>query len=95
MINAFVFFLEDGLEIPEKITETKGKKILKKSSFQVRNGPEKGWKLGRDEKTQPPLWPPTQCTCISSSLCFVQSELRMQVHCVGGQRGGRHHSIVG
>ena len=30
-----------------------------------------------------------------SSLCCVQSELGMQLHCVGGQRGGPHHSVVG
>ena len=43
---------------------------------------------------QLPLWRPTQCTWISSSLCFMKSEPGMQVHCIGGQRGGRHHSIV-
>ena len=38
----------------------------------------------------PPLWPPTQYTCISSSLRCVQSELEMQVHWIVGQRGGCH-----
>ena len=28
-----------------------------------------------------------------SSLCKQQSELGMQVHCVGGQTGGRHHTV--
>ena len=28
-------------------------------------------------------------------VCEQQSELGMQVHCVGGQRGGRHRSEVG
>ena len=104
-INAFVFYLEVGLETPQKRTETRGKKFLKKTSFQVRAGPVKrtetrqGWENSRTLPTtewcRPPLWPPTQCTCIPSSLCCVQSELGMQVHCVGGQRGGRHHSVVG
>ena len=33
----------------------------------------------------------------SSSLCYShnKAELEMQVHCVGGQRGDRHRSIVG
>ena len=48
------------------------------------------------ERCRPPPWPPTQCTCIPSSLCYTQqSELGMQVHCVGGQGGGRHRSVVG
>ena len=58
---------------PPKRTETK-------TSFQVTAGPVKGQKQGRNEKTQehnpttvwwcPPFWPPTQCTCIPSSLCL-------------------------
>ena len=57
------------------------------------------WENSRAPSTRewwcPPLWPPTQCTCIPSSLCTQQSELGMQVHCIGGQRGGHHHSVVG
>ena len=30
-----------------------------------------------------------------SPTCCVQSELGMQVNCIGGQRGGFHHLIVG
>ena len=40
-------------------------------------------------------WPLIQCTCIPRSLCTQQSELGMQVHCIGGQREGRHGSAVG
>ena len=36
-----------------------------------------------------------QSTCIPSWLCRQQSELQMQVHCIGGQRRGCHHSVVG
>ena len=40
-----------------------------------------------------------QRNALASLVHFVthtqQSELGMQVHCVGGQRGGRHHSVVG
>ena len=35
-----------------------------------------------------------QCTCIPSSFRTQQSKLGMEVRCVGGQRGGHHHSIV-
>ena len=58
-----------------------------------------GWENSRTlpptEQWLPPLWPPTQCTCIPISLCCVQSELQMQVHCFRGQTGGRHRSVVG
>ena len=104
VINTFVFYLEVGLEPPKKEQKPKGKGFWKKSSLQVRARPVKRAKQGRDEKTQelnpttkwwhPPLWPPTQCTCIPSSLCLL-SELGMQVHCVGDQRRGHHHSVVG
>ena len=62
MINEFVFYLEVGLEpsSPQR-TETRGKKFLKKPSFQVRVGPVKRTetrKQGRDEKTQE-----HRCTC--------------------------------
>ena len=49
----------------------------------------------------PPFLPPTQCTRIPISFCRAQSEqytllyIGMQVHCIGGQRRGRDHSIVG
>ena len=46
---------------------TRGKKFLKKTSFQVRAGP----------------------------IPTSKSELEMQVHCVGGQRGGFHHFSAG
>ena len=84
-------------------THTLGEKVSEKFHFRT----EKVYKQGRDEKastTLPhygmmpsPLWPPMQCTWIPSSLCYFtqQSELRMQVYCVGGQRGRRHRSIVG
>ena len=80
------------------------KKFLKKSLVQVGMDLQKGQKQGRDEKTQehyittewcrPALWPPMQCACIPSSLCCLQNELGLQVHCVWGQRGGCHHSMV-
>ena len=64
---------------------------------------QKGQKQGRDEKTQE--YYPTmryddgvQCNTVVSFVhfnCCVQSELGMQVHWVGGQRGGRHHSVEG
>ena len=63
---------------------TREKKFSEKTSFQVRARPVKGQKQGRDEKTQehyhtielwwPSLWPPTQCTCIPSSLCMQLGE---------------------
>ena len=83
---------ESWFRNPPKRTETRGKKLLKKLHFKL--GLESVKR--KDEKTQehnptmewwlPPLWPPTQCTCTPSSLCCLQSELGMQVHCVGGQR---------
>ena len=85
--------------------KTRGIKFLKKNSFQVRAGPVKGTETRQGSETQEhnpttewwhvPLWPPKQCTCMPSSLCCVQSKLGMQVHCVGGQRWGSHHSLVG
>ena len=38
-----------------------------------------------------------QCNALASLLHLLhtqQSELGMQVHCIGGQRGGQHCSIV-
>ena len=88
---------------PSKRTKLGGR-VSEKNFTSSRNGPEKAHKQSGDEKLQepypttercrPPLWPPTQCTCTPSLLCYV-SKLGMQVHCVGGQRGGRHRSIVG
>ena len=48
--------------------------------IQVRSGPVKRTEKGRDEKTQ--------------ELLSQQSELRMQVHCIGCQGGGRHRGSV-
>ena len=82
-----------------------GKRFLEKPSFQVKAWSIKGQKQDSDEETQehnptiewwnPPSWPPLLYTCIPSLLCCVQSELRMQMHCIGGARGRHHHSIVG
>ena len=36
-----------------------------------------------------------QCTCIPSSFCTQRNELGMQVHWVGGKRGGCCHSVGG
>ena len=81
-----------------------GKKVFAKTLFQVRDVPitrtetRQEWENSRTPTTtewwRPPRWPPTQCTCIRSSRCTQQSELGMQVHCAGGQRGGHHHSVV-
>ena len=81
---------------------TRIKSFWKKAQFQVRAGPVKRAELMQGQKTQehcsstewwrPPLWPSMQCTCICSSPCTQQSELGKQLHCIGGQRGGRHHS---
>ena len=58
-----------------------GEKGSDKTSFGVGMELNKVYKQGRDEKasrtlphygTMPaPLWPPTQCTCIPSSLCYL------------------------
>ena len=50
--------------------------------------------LGNDDALLSGLQPNALYMYIPSSLCCVQSERGMQVHCVGGQRGGRHHSVV-
>ena len=105
-MNAFVF-LEVGLNpslSPQKRTETRGGKFLKKLHFKLGLDLYNGQKQGRDEKTQEhypamewwchPLWPPTQCICIPGSFCTQQNELWMQLCCIGGQGGGCHHSVV-
>ena len=99
-----VLLFEVDLETPQKEQKSR-EKFQKKNSFQVTPGlisrteTRQGWENSKHYATtecwHPPLWPPTQCICIPSSLCTQQSELAMQVHCVGGQKGGRHHSVVG
>ena len=49
--SAFVFYLEIGLETPEKRTETREKSFCK-TWFEVGMEPEKVQKQGRDERTQ-------------------------------------------
>ena len=40
------------------------------------------------ESCHPPICPSMKCTYILGSLCCMKSELGMQVHCTGSQRGG-------
>ena len=49
-INTFVFYLEGGLENPQK--EQKVGKKFSKTSFQLRMDLKRGQKQGRDERTQ-------------------------------------------
>ena len=50
--NAFVFYLEVGLETPKKNWKLREKLPEKKISFQVGMDLYKGQRQGRDEKTQ-------------------------------------------
>ena len=76
---------------PPKGTETRGKSFWSKLYLKLGMHLSQGQKQSRDNKNQEhyptmegwwtPLWPPTQCTCIPSSLCYVQSELRASALC--------------
>ena len=83
------------------------KTFLKKISFQVEARPVKrtetrqGWENSR---TLPyygmmvPSFPGLQCNALSSLVHFIHKEVKYrctQVHCIGGQRAERHHSLVG
>ena len=67
------------LNLPHPYLKNKGEKFLKETSFQImhwtykKNRNKAGMRNSRTPPTtewwRPPLWPPTQCTCIPSSLC--------------------------
>ena len=86
---------------------TQWEKNLRKNSSQVGMDRKKVQKEGRDEKNSKnttllqndggPLFG-LQLNALTSlvHLLFTQqSELGMQVHCIWGQRGSHHHSVVG
>ena len=66
------------------VKHTRGKSFWK-NFISSRDGAEKstqtrwGWERLENptpttEWCQPPLWPPTQCTCIPNSLCYLQTK---------------------
>ena len=74
-------YLKIGLQTHQKRTETKGKNSWKNLIWS-RDGAEKSVETRRGleslrnpthttERCRPPLWPPTQCTCIPSLLRCV------------------------
>ena len=83
-INLFVFYLEVCLETHQK-EQRLGEKRFWKTSFQIcmMHGSAKstetrqGWEKLKSltpcitERCQPPLWPPTQGTCISIAFFLV------------------------
>ena len=76
--------LKVGLENPPKKKRNYQEKVSEKTSFRVGIELKKVQKQDRVRKPQepyptteqcrPPLWPPTQCTCIPSSLCYSHNK---------------------
>lgn len=69
-----------------------GGKFSRNFSFRVGMNLKKVQKQGRDEKTlkpypttercRPPLWPPMECTCILSSLCYLHNKANQGCKCI-------------
>ena len=99
-INAFVFCLEVGLETPKK-TETRWRKFVKMLFFS-RDGHVKNKNKARKKKLKNNallrndggLLSVLQSNARASLVHFACNRF-MQVHCVGGQRGGHHHTVAG
>ena len=94
--SAHYMYLVHPVHTPGRHWITRGKNCLSNfisssdgpvKSTEMRQAEENSRTRFTTERWQPPLWPPVQCTCILSSLCTQQSDLGIQVHCVGGQWG--------